>query len=186
MAELIHSQAAGDARVVAIGETGLDFFKAENAALQEEAFRAQIDIAQKLDLPLIIHCRDAAAQARAILQSVGPVRGVMHCWGGSASETEWFVELGLFVSFSGIVTFKNATSIREALQVVPLAQLLIETDCPFLAPVPHRGKRNEPAFVAHVAETVAAVRGLSVEALAALTTANARRLFRLPEPKLVD
>ncbi len=182
LATLMREQAEGDARVVAIGETGLDFFKAENADLQEEAFRAQIAIAQERDLPLIIHCRDAAVKAREILQAVGPVRGVMHCWGGTAAETEWFVELGMFVSFSGIITFKNATSIREALQMVPLEQLLIETDCPFLAPVPHRGKRNEPAFVAHVAETVAAVRGLSIEELAAITTANARRLFRLPEP----
>jgi TatD DNase family protein len=176
----IRALAAGDGRVVAIGETGLDFFKADNPGQQEEAFRAQIAVARALDLPVIIHCRDAAEAALRVLSEAGPVRGVMHCWGGTPEQTRRFADLGMHISFSGIVTFKNAAAAQESVRVVPEALLLIETDCPFLAPVPRRGKRNEPAYVTHVAAKVAELRGLSVEALAELTTANARALFRLP------
>ncbi|WP_218082231.1 TatD family hydrolase [Anthocerotibacter panamensis] len=171
---------AQDPRVVALGETGLDFFKATNIDEQVAIFKAHIALAQELDLPLIIHCRDAADKACEVLAQAGPVRAVMHCWTGTPEETVSFVALGCFVSFSGVVTFKNAHTIQQSLQVVPLDQLLVETDCPFLAPVPMRGKRNEPAFVAHVAQKVAEVRGLEVEELARITSENARRLFRLP------
>lgn len=171
---------AQDPRVVALGETGLDFFKATNQAQQMEYFQAHIRVAQALDLPLIIHCRDAAPEAVAILRAAGPVKAVMHCWTGSPEETEWFVDLGFAVSFSGVVTFKKAERVQAALQRVPLAQLLIETDCPYLAPVPLRGKRNEPAFVAHTAQRVAELRGLDLADLAQITTDNARALFRLP------
>lgn len=181
VAEQIQTYACSEKRVVAIGETGLDFFKAENPEQQEEAFRAQIAIAQEQDLPVIIHCRDAAKACHRILQDVGPVNGVMHCWGGSPEETEWFCKLGIYISFSGIVTFKNAQLLQESVSVVPSEQLLIETDCPFLAPIPKRGRRNEPAYVTHVADKVAELRSLSEAELAELTTVNARRLFRLPK-----
>lgn len=172
-----------DPKVVAIGETGLDFYKAENQAIQETVFLAQLGLARKLDKPVIIHCRDAAARMRELLQGFwddrGSVRGVMHCWGGGPEETQWFIDLGFFISFSGIVTFKNATQIQESARIVPISRLLIETDCPFLAPVPKRGKRNEPAYVRYVAEQVARLRGVSTEAIAKITTENAYQLFGL-------
>ena len=181
--EEILSLAQKTPKVVAIGETGLDFYKAENREVQEKVFLAQLEIAKNLDKPVIIHCRDAAARMRQLLQDFwanqGAVRGVMHCWGGTTQETEWFLDLGFYISFSGIVTFKKATEIKESARIVPADRLLIETDCPFLAPVPKRGKRNEPAYVRYVAEQVASLRGVSVEEIAEITTNNADRLFRI-------
>ncbi len=180
----IASLACND-RVVAIGETGLDFFKAENTEAQIAAFQAQLAIARERDLPAIVHCRDAAAATRDVLREFNasdparPARGVMHCWAGTPEETQWFLDLGFYISFSGIVTFKNAKSLHESAQIVPRDRLLIETDCPFLAPVPRRGKRNEPAYVAYVAQKLAEIRGESVEEIAAITTANALTLFGL-------
>lgn len=189
-AEQILALAQSDGRVVAIGETGLDFFKAENHAEQRRVFEAQLAIAQALDLPVIIHCRAAAAPMAELLRSFweqhGPVTGVMHCWGGTPEETQWFLDLGFYVSFSGIVTFKNAKQVQASAQMVPDNRLLIETDCPFLAPVPKRGeRRNQPANVRFVAEQLAQLRAVSVEAIAAQTTSNACRLFKLscPEPE---
>ncbi|MGB8700618.1 MAG: TatD family hydrolase [Thermosynechococcaceae cyanobacterium] len=183
----IQSLATSDAKVVAIGETGLDFYKASHSAAQFAAFEAQLRIAQRLDLPVIIHCRDAAQPMVEFLRQFwaqqGPVRGVMHCWGGTPAETQWFLDLGFYISFSGTVTFKNATSIHESAQQVPPGRLLIETDCPFLAPVPKRGeRRNEPAYVLHVAQRIAALRACSPEELAQQTTENACQLFKLPRP----
>lgn len=175
--------ASSDARVVAIGEMGLDFFKAENILEQKKVFEAQLAIASSLDLPVIIHCRDAALAMRDLLQefwqSHQPVRGVMHCWSGSPEETQWFLDLGFYISFSGIVTFKNATQIHASAAMVPSDRYLIETDCPFLAPVPKRGKRNEPAYVRYVAEAVARLRQISLEELSIQTTENACKLFGL-------
>jgi TatD DNase family protein len=190
MGNQISTLASSDARVVAIGEIGLDFFKAENQQTQKEVFEAQLAIARELNLPVIIHCRDAAAAMRELLQAfwerIGPVQGVMHCWGGTPEETQWFLDLGFYISFSGIVTFKNATSIHQSAVMVPSDRLLIETDCPFLAPVPKRGKRNEPAYVRHVAEGVARLRNVSLEALAIQTTQNACQLFGLTLPSESD
>lgn len=182
--DLIESLARSDRRVVAIGETGLDFYKSEDSTAQYAALEGQLQIARTLNLPVIIHCREAAQPLAEFLRSVwqreGSVSGVMHCWGGTVAETQWFLDLGFYISFSGTVTFKNAQSIRAAAAIVPGDRLLIETDCPFLAPVPVRGKRNEPAFVQHVASTLAEVRGIGIEQLAAQTTANAQTLFGLP------
>jgi TatD DNase family protein len=176
--------ATTDKRVVAIGEMGLDFFKADNQEWQIEVFRSQLQIAIELDLPVIIHCRDAAKMMHQVCQEFwqesGRVRGVMHCWAGTPVETQWFLDLGFYISFSGVVTFKNATQIQDSAKIVPLDKLLIETDCPFLAPVPKRGKRNEPAFVSHVATYLAQLRGESLDRLADATTTNARELFKLP------
>ncbi len=185
-AEAIAHLAASDAKVVAIGEMGLDFFKANDKAVQEEAFIAQLKIAQSLDLPVIIHCRDAADKMTEVLttffEANGPVKGVMHCWTGNPEETQRFLDLGFFVSFSGIVTFKNATQVKASAQMVPSNRLLVETDCPFLSPAPKRKeKRNQPAFVRHVAEHVAAIRGISLSELAKQTTCNAQKLFQLPD-----
>lgn len=178
--------ARSDAKVVAIGETGLDFYKADNKAQQIEAFEQQLEIAHQLGLPVIIHCRDAAPTTANLLrdffQRSGPVSGVMHCWGGTPEETAWFLELGFYISFSGTVTFPKATPIQASARIVPSDRLLIETDCPFLAPVPKRGKRNEPAYVRYVAEQVAQLRGISLETLGQQTTENACRLFSFSLP----
>ncbi len=188
LASTIAECATSDPKVVAIGETGLDFYKAENRAQQEEAFWAQLQVAHALNLPVIIHCREAASAARDLLQQFqrqySAVQGVMHCWGGTPTETEWFLDLGLYISFSGTVTFKNAKQIHAAAQIVPGDRLLVETDCPFLAPVPKRGeKRNEPSYVRYVAAAVAHLRQCDLAELEVQTTLNACRLFRLPLPE---
>jgi TatD DNase family protein len=181
----IKSLAVSEPKVVAIGEMGLDFYKASNYSQQHLVFESQLAIACELNLPVIIHCRDAASAVRDVLQKWREIqgqrlRGVMHCWGGTPAETQWFLDLGFYISFSGTVTFKNAKSIQAAAAMVDSDRLLIETDCPFLAPVPKRGeKRNEPAYVRHVAEQLAAVRGETVEAIAHQTTQNACKLFGL-------
>ncbi|MBD2055747.1 TatD family hydrolase [Oculatella sp. FACHB-28] len=179
--------AQSDSRVVAIGETGLDFYKAENQVQQEAVFVAQLAIAQQLDLPVIVHCRDAASLMAELLRSFwnqhGPVKGVMHCWSGTPEETQWFLDLGFYISFSGIVTFKNALQVQASAQMVPSDRILIETDCPFLSPVPKRGeRRNQPAYVRYVAEQIARLRQVSLEDIANQTTANACRLFGLSLP----
>ncbi len=184
-AEEIARLAASESKVVAIGEMGLDFFKADDKAVQEQAFIAQLEIAQALNLPVIIHCRDAATEMATLLETFfeqqGPVTGVMHCWTGNPEETQRFLNLGFFISFSGIVTFKNAAQVKASARMVPSDRILVETDCPFLSPVPKRKeKRNQPAFVRHVAEHVAELRGIPLTQLAEQTTQNAQRLFRLP------
>lgn len=177
--------AQSDAKVVAIGEMGLDFFKADDRALQKTAFTAQLEIAQDLNLPVIIHCREAAEEMAELLETFfaqrGSVKGVMHCWTGSPEETQRFLDLGFFISFSGIVTFKSAKQVKASAKMVPGDRILVETDCPFLSPVPKRKeKRNQPAFVRHVAEYVAELRETSLAAFAQQTTDNAQQLFALP------
>jgi TatD DNase family protein len=184
-AEQIQSLASSEPKVVAIGEMGLDFYKAENSEQQRLVFAAQLEIASELNLPVIIHCRDAAIEVREILQKWRDikgekVRGVMHCWGGTPEETQWFLDLGFYISFSGTVTFKNAKAIQASAAMVRSDRLLVETDCPFLSPVPKRGEnRNEPANVRYVAEQVAHLRGETVQAIADQTTKNACELFGL-------
>ncbi|WP_267384528.1 TatD family hydrolase [Cyanobacterium sp. uoEpiScrs1] len=181
--EEILATARSDPRVVAIGEIGLDFYKANNQDWQKQVLEAQLAIAHQLDKPVIIHCRNAAADLREILESFssnqGPLQGVIHCWSGTPEETKWFLDLGFYISFSGIVTFKNAVQLQESVLVVPSNRLLVETDCPFLAPVPKRGKRNEPSYVRYVAEFLAQWRRVSLESLAQRTTQNACQLFQL-------
>jgi TatD DNase family protein len=181
----IERLARSDAKVVAIGEMGLDFFKADDRVLQKQAFTAQLEVAQSLDLPVIIHCREAADEMAELLEAFikknGRVKGVMHCWTGSPEETQRFLDLGFFISFSGIVTFKSAKQVQASAKMVPSDRILVETDCPFLSPVPKRKeKRNQPAFVRHVAEYVAELRGVSLDAIAEQTTRNAQQLFALP------
>ncbi len=175
--EQIKTLAQSDPRVVAIGETGLDFYKAEHQPQQIAAFQQQLHIAQELNLPVIIHCRDSAQTTYAVLKDFPRIRGVMHCWAGTPQETEWFLSLGMYISFSGIITFKNAKQVHEACKIVPSDRLLIETDCPFLAPHPQRGKRNEPALVQYVAQRVAELRQTDISAIAQQTTQNAFTLF---------
>jgi len=170
-------------RVVAIGETGLDYYRLQgDLEWQRRRFRVHIDAARRCGKPLIIHTRAARLDTLRILEEerAGEVGGVFHCF-TEDRETAWkAVDLGFYVSFSGILTFKNAVDLREIAAELPLERLLVETDAPYLAPVPHRGKLNEPAYVHHVAEELARVRNLPLAALAEATTANFRRLFRLP------
>lgn len=188
LSQQIYDLARSDDRVVAIGETGLDLFKAENSDTQIEALWEQLLVAHSLGLPVIVHCRDAAVEARSVFQRFwqvhGPVAGVMHCWSGSPEETEWFLDLGFYVSFSGILTFKNAHQVKASAQIVPSDRLLVETDCPFLSPVPKRKeRRNQPANVRHVAEYLARLRQIPLSDLAEMTTINACRLFQLTLPQ---
>ncbi|WOD40723.1 TatD family hydrolase [Nodosilinea sp. E11] len=183
--------AASDCRVVAIGETGLDFFKADNAVLQREAFWQQLTIAHGLNLPVIVHCRDAALATAQVIRefqrTVGAITGVMHCWAGTPEETQWFLDLGFYISFSGIVTFKNAHQVKASAQMVPNDRLLIETDCPFLSPEPKRKeRRNQPAFVYHVAASLSSLRQVDFDVLAQITTHNALTLFKLPKSSLLS
>jgi TatD DNase family protein len=168
--------------VVAIGETGLDYYYEHSPRpVQREVFARSVALARSRGLPLVVHVRDAHGEAADLLRVEGAadVGGVIHCFTGNRAEAAPYLDLGFHVSVAGIVTFKNADALRDAVRSVPADRLLVETDAPFLAPVPYRGKRNEPAHVRVVAEAVAAVRGEPFPELAAATTANARRLFRL-------
>jgi TatD DNase family protein len=174
---------ARSSKVVAIGETGLDFHYLHSPAdAQERAFRKHLDLARALDRPVMIHCRDAERRLCEIVRETGlpPAGGMIHCFTGDAGAARELVELGFYVSFSGILTFKKADALRAAARVVPEDRLLIETDAPYLAPEPFRGKRNEPAFVRRTFEAMVALRGADMPALAAQVRENAARLFRLP------
>ncbi len=181
---ILRSAAQEDSRVVAIGELGLDLFKDSNLEEQLNVLNPQLDLAFELDLPVIVHCRDAAEPMLEVLKARKKddrlVKGVMHCWGGSLEEMKQFLSLGFFISFSGTVTFPKATQIQECALNVPQDRFLIETDCPFLAPVPKRGKRNEPSYVQAVALKIAEIRGQSFSSVAQSSTTNARVLFALP------
>ncbi len=172
-------------RVVAIGEIGLDFYRdLSPRPAQRQAFEAQLDLAARLRKPIIVHDRDAHGEVMAILRGWAgtlplPEKGVLHCFSGSLEMALEAVELGFLISIAGPITYANARKLPEIAAALPLDKLLIETDCPFLAPHPHRGKRNEPAYVALVAEAVARARGLPVAEVARATTANAARLFGL-------
>jgi TatD DNase family protein len=176
--------AGQDASVVAIGETGLDFhYDHSPHAAQEDAFRKQIAIAKELRKPLVIHTRSAPKQTLQILREEGgnDVGGIIHCFSEDAPFAAAALDLGFVSSFSGIVTFKKAIAVQEAARKQPLDALLVETDAPYLAPIPRRGKRNEPAYVAYTAARIAELRGEDPEALAEATYANALRIFRIQD-----
>lgn len=176
--------AAAHANVVAIGEIGLDYYWDRTPpATQHAAFRAQLELAAELELPVIIHNRDATSDLLRLLGESPlarrPRAGVLHSFSADREAAEAAVALGFYIGITGPVTFKKADVLREVATAVPLDRLLIETDAPFLTPQPHRGKRNEPAYVRYVAEAIAAVRETSIDQIAAATTENARRLFAL-------
>ncbi len=181
---VLRCAAKQDSRVLAIGELGLDLFRDSNLDVQLAVLRPQLSLAVELDLPVIIHCREAAEpmlkELRRLQQLGCCPRGVMHCWGGTKEEMNAFLDLGFYISFSGTVTFPKAETIHICAREVPEDRYLVETDCPFLAPVPRRGKRNEPAYVEAVAARIAQLRGQTLSVVANRTTANARRLFGLP------
>ena len=174
-------QRANHPKVVAIGETGLDYFRLTgDLEWQRERFRNHIRAARACRKPLIIHTREAAVDTLALMKEEGAdaVGGVMHCFTETWEVASQAMDLNFYISFSGIVTFKNALQLKQVAQQVPIDRLLIETDSPYLAPVPHRGKANEPAFVKHVAEEVARLRGITVEEVAQASTDNFFRLFK--------
>lgn len=177
---------AAHPKVVGIGETGLDYHWCQgDLAWQHERFRTHIRAARRVGLPLVIHTRESAADTVQLMreENAGEAGGVMHCFTESWEVAQQALDLGFYISLSGIVTFKNALQVKEVAQKVPLDRLLVETDSPYLAPVPFRGKTNEPAYVKHVAEHIAELRGLSFEAVAEATTDNFFRLFaKIPRP----
>jgi TatD DNase family protein len=176
------TEAASHSRVIAIGECGLDYYydKSDRQA-QRERFQAHIDAARQTGLPLVVHTREAEADTAEMLEAAvreGSVTGVLHCFTGSAELARKGLDLGFYVSLSGIVTFKNAAGLQETAKWLPADQMLVETDSPFLAPVPHRGQKCEPAFVADTAAFVADLRGVDRDELGETTTANFFRLFK--------
>jgi TatD DNase family protein len=182
--EIVAMARAGHPRLVGIGECGLDYFY-EHAprAAQRAVFARQIQLAQELDLALVIHCRDAFDDLFEIFDVEGvPSRTVIHCFTGNPVEASQCLERGCDISISGVVTFKNAESLREAARLVPLSRLHVETDSPFLAPVPYRGRQNEPALVSVVGEFLAQLRGEDVEVVRQETSKNSARLFKISSP----
>ena len=172
--------ARSEAKVVGFGEMGLDFYRnLSPPEAQREVFRRQISMARELGKPLVIHCRDAHDETLAILaeERAREIGGVMHCFSGDVQIARRCLDLGLFISLAGPVTYKNARALPEVARFVPEDRLVVETDCPYLPPTPHRGKRNEPAYVALTAAFVAELRGVAPEALGAAVTANASTLF---------
>ncbi|HEX4509000.1 MAG TPA: TatD family hydrolase [Burkholderiaceae bacterium] len=179
-------------RVIAIGETGLDYFRLEGRTVadmewQRERFRVHIRAAVALDLPLVIHTRSASVDTLAVLREEGggAARGVFHCFTETAEVARAALELGFHISFSGILTFRNAADLREVARFVPLDRCLIETDSPYLAPLPHRGKTNSPAWVPCVAKQLAELKGLAPEAVGGATRENFERLFGVVVPEAV-
>ncbi len=168
---------AGDKRVVAIGEIGLDYYwNKDNKELQKEVFKGQIELADKLCLPVIIHDRDAHADTLEILKEKKP-KGVVHCFSGSSEMAEEIINLGLYIGIGGVLTFKNAKKLLEVASLIPLDRILLETDAPYMAPEPYRGKTNNSALILYVAEKLAEIKDVSTEEILKITTKNAKTLF---------
>ncbi|MGC7846491.1 TatD family hydrolase [Desulforudis sp. 1088] len=175
---------AAHPKIVAIGEIGLDYhYDHSPRGIQREVFRAQLLLARELGLPVVVHCREAEEDTLAILKEA-PGPGVMHCFTGNWIWAEAFLGLGCYISISGVVTFAKSADLKDVARRVPAERLLLETDAPYLAPVPRRGRRNEPAFLPYTAAVVAELRRTTAEKLAALTTANALRFFGIKEGEM--
>ena len=172
---------AQDRKVVAIGEIGLDYYWEENPPkeLQQQVFRAQMALARELDLPVIVHDREAHADSLAIIREFPEVKGVFHCFSGSAEMARELVKLGWMISFTGVLTYKNARKAVEAAETVPIESIMVETDAPYMAPVPHRGKRCDSTLVRHTCERLAEIKGISAEDCARITMENGKRFFRI-------
>lgn len=171
-------------KVIALGEIGLDYYWMEDPKeVQIAVFKRQMDLAKELDLPFVVHTRDALEDTYEVIKEVGvgPRGGIMHSFSGSLEMAERFVKLGMSISFSGVVTFKKALDVQETAQHLPLEKILVETDAPYLAPVPKRGRENKTAYTRYVVEKIAELRGLTVEEVAKATTENAKKLFRMEE-----
>ena len=167
-------------KVKAIGEIGLDYhYEDIPRQIQQKAFRMQMALAQELELPVIVHERDAHNDGLAIVKEFPTVKGVFHCYSGSAEMARQLVELGWYIGFTGVLTFKNARKAVETAASIPLERIVLETDCPFMAPEPFRGKRNHPGYLYRMAEKLAEIRGVSVEEIHRITTENGKRLYRI-------
>lgn len=175
-------QLAKDKKIIAIGETGLDYhYKLSPIETQKEVFAKFLQLAQELDLPAVIHSREAAKDTMLIIheENQGKLKGVLHCFAGDMDLAKEALAIGLYISFTGNITFPKAHKVRDAAKEIPLDKIMIETDCPFLAPQSYRGKRNEPAYATEVAKQIAEIKGLSIEEVAVQTTENARKFFGL-------
>lgn len=170
---------AKDEKCVAIGEIGLDYhFTTETKDLQKLIFDRQISFANELNLPVVVHSRDAMGDTIEILQNNTPKReSLLHCYGGSIESAKILIKLGFSFSFGGVVTFKNAKNVVEVVRQLPVEKILLETDCPYMTPVPFRGQRNEPKNVVYVADAIARIKGMTIEEVAKITTENAKRVF---------
>ena len=167
-------------KVVALGEIGLDYYyDNSDRAVQREWFARQLCVAKEVGMPVVIHSRDAMADTIDILREYGSGDGIIHCYSGSKESAKILMDMGYYISFAGPVTFKNAVTALEVIDYVPMDRLLIETDSPYLAPVPYRGKRNQPVYVAEVAKKVAEIKGLSFEEVADITFQNAKKVYRI-------
>lgn len=175
---------AQDSKVVAVGETGLDFFhNKESREQQIVLFKELLSLGRELNLPLIVHCREAFKDLIDILKSTIPNKqystsGVVHCFSGSLKEAKEILDLGLYISFTGNITYSKAEKLEQVAREIPLEKIMVETDSPFLAPIPHRGERNEPSYVVEVAKKIALIKGISFEKVAEITTQNAQKIFK--------
>ena len=169
-----------NSKIKAIGEIGLDYhYEDIPRELQQKAFRSQMALAQELDLPVIVHERDAHEDGMTIIKEFPTVKGVFHCYSGSAEMAKQLVELGWYIGFTGVLTFKNARKAVETAASIPLERIVLETDCPYMAPEPFRGRRNDPGYLHRMAEKLAEIRGISVEEAVRATTENGKRLYRI-------
>ena len=170
----------GNPKVKAIGEIGIDYhYEDIPRALQLKAFRMQMALARELRLPVIVHEREAHEDGMAVVKEFPEVTGVFHCYSGSAEMARQLVNLGWYIGFTGVLTFKNARKAIETAQSIPLERIVLETDCPYMAPVPHRGKRNDPGYLVYMAEKLAEIRNLPVEEIHRVTMENGKRLYRI-------
>ncbi len=167
-------------KVKAIGEIGLDYhYEDIPREIQKAAFCAQMELAKEVDLPVIVHEREAHQDGMAIVEAFPTVTGVFHCFSGSAEMAQWLVERGWYIGFTGVLTFKNARRAIEAASAIPLERIVLETDCPYMAPEPFRGKRNHPGYLGKMAEKLAEIKGVSLEQVQEITTQNGKRLYRI-------
>lgn len=178
----IYRQMCSHPKVKAIGEIGLDYYyETIHRDAQMRAFRMQMQLAEELDMPVIVHERDAHEDGMSIVKEFPKVKGVFHCYSGSAEMARQLVDMGWYIGFTGVLTFKNARKAVETAASIPLERILLETDCPYMAPEPYRGKRNHPGYLPKMAEKLAQIRGIPVEEAIRATTENAKRLYRIED-----
>ena len=178
----VYRQMCSHPKVKAIGEIGLDYYyETIHRDAQMRAFRMQMQLAEELDMPVIVHERDAHEDGMSIVKEFPKVKGVFHCYSGSAEMARQLVDMGWYIGFTGVLTFKNARKAVETAASIPLERILLETDCPYMAPEPYRGKRNHPGYLPKMAEKLAQIRGVPVEEVIRVTTENAKRLYRIED-----